>query len=98
MNSPHHENSTMPPSWRSPKSPEFWGLIAFLLALIGMLAVAVGGLVRVRWLTTLGLILITPSLLVGALLGFIAVPLLIVINHYYCKRSKDRQGNEQQGS
>ena len=62
------------------KSPNTWGNIFSISAVLGLLCVAVGIAFNQVWLKKVGIALIAPLLLGGLVLIIIVIPILIVAN------------------
>ena len=70
----------------SPKSPNFWVLVASALAILGFLVLSIGWLTQVVWLKTAGWIVIMPIIAGGIVLAVIVIPVLIILTRSTRKR------------
>ncbi len=66
----------------SPKSPNFWVLVASVLAAMGLVVSGVGWVAHASWLRIVGMALLVPLIVGGLGLLLIVIPFLIVANHW----------------
>lgn len=71
-------------------SMNVWVGVSCALAVVGILLAVMGTMNNVAWVRTTGLLLISPVVLLGALLVLVGFPLLILANRRHARPSNSK--------